>query len=75
MSNYMDRVQALQKEMHAFIEGIMTRNPNIPYQDCVTTFFLHRIIQLEDALKELKPEKKRGGPVMGQPDMDSFHSL
>lgn len=48
MSNeHINRVRDLQKEMHEFIEDVMSNSPRVTYTDAVTIFMLNKIAELQ----------------------------
>jgi hypothetical protein len=50
------KTESLSKEMIAFIEALAKKNPNkqISYSEYITTYFLLKIAELEEEIKDLK---------------------
>lgn len=46
-------VESMQKELHAYTEGIVVEG-KAGYQDVVTIFFMMKIVQLQNRIKELE---------------------
>jgi predicted O-methyltransferase YrrM len=50
----LDETEKIQKELHSMIDEIRKteRGKNIPYQDLVTGFFLMKLAELKEEIKE-----------------------
>lgn len=56
LDTILNKTDELQKEMHTFIDEITRIDSNrvASYQDLVTTFFLFKIAELKEEIKEMK---------------------
>ena len=56
INTVLNKTDELQKEMHTFIDEIVRIDSNrvASYQDLVTTFFLLKIAELQEEIKEMK---------------------
>jgi len=56
LDTILNKTDELQKEMHTFIDEIARIDSNrvASYQDLVTTFFLFKIAELKEEIKEMK---------------------